>query len=87
MYGLPDGLLRQKFSVFETKKFTLIFGSCYSGGMFDDLNVDLRAPGRVICSASKANQYGWDYLRLVTRCLATTSSMKAVCKAKQMRPH
>ena len=64
MYGLPDGLLRQKFSAFETNKFALIFGSCYSGGMFDDLNVDLRAPGRVICSASKANQYGWDYLRL-----------------------
>jgi len=64
MYGLPDGLLRQKFSAFETKEFALIFGSCYSGGMFDDLNVDLRAPGRVICSASKANQYGWDYLRL-----------------------
>jgi hypothetical protein len=64
MYGLPDGLLRQKFSTFETKKFALIFGSCYSGGMFDDPSVDLRAPGRIICSACKANQYGWDYLRL-----------------------
>lgn len=64
MYGLPDGLLRQKFSAFETKKFALIFCSCYSGGMFDDLKVDLRAPGRVICSACKANQYGWDYLGL-----------------------
>jgi len=64
MYGLSDGLLRQKFSAFETKKFALIFGSCYSGGMFDDPNVDLRAPGRIICSACKADQYGWDYQRL-----------------------
>jgi hypothetical protein len=64
MYGLPDGLLRQKFSAFETKKFALIFGSCYSGGMFDNPNVDLGAPGRIICSACKANQYGWDYLGL-----------------------
>jgi hypothetical protein len=64
MCGLPDGLLRQKFSTFETQKFDLIFCSCYSGGMFDDPNVDLRAPGRVICSACKANQLGWDYLGL-----------------------
>ncbi|MBE0414944.1 MAG: caspase family protein [Dehalococcoidia bacterium] len=63
-YGLTDGLLREKFSAFETQKFALVFGSCYSGGMFDDLNVDLRAPGRVIASACKADQYAWDYLRL-----------------------
>jgi hypothetical protein len=64
MYNLPDGLLRQKFSAFETKNFALIFCSCYSGGMFDDPNVDLGAPGRIICSACKTNQLGWDYLRL-----------------------
>jgi len=63
MYGLPDGLLRQKFSGFETTKLALIFAQCYSGGMFDD-NDDLQAPGRVIASACKADQYAWDYLLL-----------------------
>jgi hypothetical protein len=63
LYAITDGYLKQKFSAFETQKFALIFGSCYSGGMFDD-NDDLQAPGRVICSACKADQYGWDYLLL-----------------------
>jgi len=63
MYAIADGYLRQKFSAFETSKFALIFGSCYSGGMFDS-PTDLQAAGRVICSACKANQYGWDYLSL-----------------------
>lgn len=63
MYGLPDGLLSDKFSTFDTTKFALIFGSCFSGGMFDD-DDDLQAAGRVICSACKADQYGWDYLLL-----------------------
>ena len=64
MYGLIDGDLKDKFSVFETQKFALIFGSCHSGGMFDDLNVDLNEEGRVISSACKADQYGWDYYNL-----------------------
>lgn len=63
MYAITDGYLRQEFSAFETTKFALIFGSCYSGGMFDS-PTDLQALGRVLCSACKANQYGWDYLNL-----------------------
>lgn len=63
MYGLPDGLLAEKFSNFETQKFALVFGSCHSGGMFDD-DDDLQAPSRVIVSACKADQYAWDYLLL-----------------------
>ena len=63
-YGLPDGLLRDRFSNFETPKFALIFAQCHSGGMFDDPNVDLQAQGRVINSACKADQYGWDYFTL-----------------------
>ncbi len=63
-YGLPDGLLRDRFSAFDTQKFALVFGSCHSGGMFDDANVDLASAGRVICSACKADQYGYDYLAL-----------------------
>lgn len=63
MYGLPDGLLKQKLSALESQKVALIFGSCYSGGMFDD-DDDLQAPNRVICSACKADQYAWDYLLL-----------------------
>jgi hypothetical protein len=62
-YGLPDGWFRQKFSAIESTKFALMFGSCHSGGMFDD-NDDLQGTGRVIASACKADQYGWDYLQL-----------------------
>jgi len=62
-YGLPDGWFRQKFAAIESTKFALMFGSCYSGGMFDD-NDDLQGIGRVIASACKADQYGWDYLQL-----------------------
>jgi uncharacterized caspase-like protein len=70
LYGLPDGLsskyatLGNEFASFETQKFALIFGSCHSGGMFDDPSVDLRTEGRVISSACKADQYGWDYFTL-----------------------
>ncbi len=62
-YGLPDGWFRQKFAAIESTKFALMFGSCHSGGMFDD-NDDLQGEGRVIASACKADQYGWDYLYL-----------------------
>ncbi|UCG36905.1 MAG: caspase family protein [Candidatus Bathyarchaeota archaeon] len=62
-YGLPDGWFRLKFSGIESTKFALMFGSCHSGGMFDD-NDDLQGEGRVIASACKADQYGWDYLQL-----------------------
>lgn len=63
LYGLPDGWFRQKFAAIESTKFALMFGSCHSGGMFDDNN-DLQGTGRVIASACKADQYGWDYLQL-----------------------
>lgn len=62
-YGLTDGYLRNKFSAIESTKFALMFGSCYSGGMFDD-NDDLQGTGRVIASACKTDQFGWDYLQL-----------------------
>lgn len=52
-YGLPDGWFRQKFAAIESTKFTLMFGSSRAQG-----------PGRVIASACKADQYGWDYLQL-----------------------
>jgi hypothetical protein len=62
-YGLPDGMLRDKFSAVESTKFALMFGSCHSGGMFDD-DDDLQGEGRVIAAACKADQYGWDYMLL-----------------------
>jgi hypothetical protein len=62
-YGLPDGWFRQKFAAIESTQFALMFGSCHSGGMFDD-NDDLQGSGRIIASACKADQYGWDYLQL-----------------------
>lgn len=62
-YGLPDGMLRDKFSAVESTKFALMFGSCHSGGMFDD-DDDLQGKGRVIAAACKADQYGWDYMLL-----------------------
>lgn len=74
MFGLIDGDLKSLFSAIESQKFALIFGSCHSGGMFDSefegrgkknrVSVDLQAPGRVICSACKANEYAWDALQL-----------------------
>lgn len=60
---ISDGWLRDRFEEIESKKFALLFGSCHSGGMFDD-NDDLQGQGRVIVSACKANQYGWDYFDL-----------------------
>jgi hypothetical protein len=62
-YGLPDGWFKAKFAAIQSTKFALLFGSCHSGGMFDD-NDDLQGAGRVIASACKADQYGWDYLQL-----------------------
>jgi len=62
-YGLPDGWMQEKLSALESQKVALGFGSCHSGGMFDD-DDDLQAPGRVIASACKADQYAWDYLLL-----------------------
>lgn len=63
-YGIPDGLLKAKLSNLESQKVTLAFGSCHSGGMFDDPDDDLIAPGRVIASACQADEYAWDYLQL-----------------------
>jgi len=62
-YGLPDGWFKQKFAAIESIKFALMFGSCHSGGMFDD-DDDLQGTGRVIASACKADQLGWDYFFL-----------------------
>ena len=63
LYGLTDGLLKQKFDALESDKIALAFGSCHSGGMFDD-DDDLQGANRVIASACKADQYAWDYLLL-----------------------
>jgi len=63
LYGLPDGMLKEKFAAIESTKFALLFGSCHSGGMFDD-NDDLQQTGRIIASACKADQFGWDYSAL-----------------------
>jgi hypothetical protein len=62
-YGLPDGWFKEKFAAIESTRFALMFGSCHSGGMFDD-DDDLQGTGRVIASACKADQYGWDYVLL-----------------------
>ena len=62
-YGLPDGFLQQKFSALQSQKIALCFGSCHSGGMFDDA-IDLQGTNRVIAAACRADEYGWDYLLL-----------------------
>lgn len=62
-YGLTDGSLKTAFATIESTKFALMFGSCNSGGMFDD-DDDLQGAGRVIAAACKADQYGYDYLSL-----------------------
>jgi uncharacterized caspase-like protein len=62
-YGLPDGFLQQKLSTLESQKIALCFGSCHSGGMFDDAS-DLQGANRVVASACRADEYAWDYLLL-----------------------
>lgn len=62
-YGLPDGFLRLKLSGLESQKVAFCFGSCFSGGMFDDAS-DLQGANRVIASACQADEYAWDYLLL-----------------------
>jgi len=62
-YGLPDGFLQQQLSGLESHKVALCFGSCHSGGMFDDAS-DLQGENRVIASACRADEYAWDYLLL-----------------------
>jgi hypothetical protein len=62
-YGLPDGFLQQKLSTLESQKIALCFGSCHSGGMFDDAS-DLQGANRVVASACLADEYAWDYLLL-----------------------
>ena len=64
MYGLPDGWLKAKFAGIGTSHFTLLFGNCFSGGMFDDASDPGFGEGRVTASACAADQYGWDYLQL-----------------------
>ncbi len=66
-YGLPDGWLAAKFAEIESEHFSLFFGSCHSGGMFDDdddISHETSIDSLVIASACKADQYGWDYLSL-----------------------
>ena len=63
MYGLPDGMLKEEFAAFETNKLTMAFGSCFSGGMFDD-DDDLQKVGRVIQAGCEFDQYCWDYYDL-----------------------
>ena len=62
-YGLPDGFLQQELSTLESQKIALCFGSCHSGGMFDDAS-DLQGENRVVASACQADEYAWDYLLL-----------------------
>jgi hypothetical protein len=62
-YGLPDGFLQQKLSTLDSQKIALCFGSCHSGGMFDDAS-DLQGANRVVASACRADEYAWDYLLL-----------------------
>jgi len=62
-YGLPDGFLQQKLSALQSQKIALCFGSCHSGGMFDDAS-DLQGANRVVASACRADEYAWDYLLL-----------------------
>ena len=45
LYGLPDGWLAEKFRNSKVSHFTLFFGDCYSGGMFDDDDGDISSAG------------------------------------------
>lgn len=58
-YPIADGVLKAWLSNVKARKFSMIFDSCYSGGLFDD-DDDLQAEGRVIVSACKADQLTYD---------------------------
>ena len=69
---IADGVLKAWFSYVQAEKFSMIFDSCYSGGMFD-IDYDpytglpsegLAEEGRVIVSACKAEQLTYDVLEL-----------------------
>ncbi|MEM2878482.1 MAG: caspase family protein [Candidatus Hadarchaeales archaeon] len=55
LYLILDGQLRQKLSTFSSTKITLVFDSCFSGGM-DDLNGN----GRVVVAACGEEEYSYD---------------------------
>ena len=57
---IVDGWLRARFAQLDSQRCAFLFGSCHSGGMFDD-DDDLQGAGRIILSACKANQLSWDY--------------------------
>jgi len=66
-YGLSDGWLAEKFRNIKASHFTLFFGNCYSGGMFDDdgdISSATAEDSIVIASACKEDQYAYDYLTL-----------------------
>jgi hypothetical protein len=61
-YGLPDGMLADRFVQLESTDIGMCFCQCHSGGMFDDNDdAGITGTGRVLVSACKADQYGWDY--------------------------
>lgn len=57
-----DGQLRAKFSTFTSKKITLIFDTCYSGGMDDLIGVHTSTTydGRTVVTACDENELSYD---------------------------
>jgi hypothetical protein len=55
LYLILDGMLRDRFSSFESEKIAFIFDSCFSGGMDD-----LAGSGRIVVSACGETEYSYD---------------------------
>ncbi|MBD3157208.1 MAG: hypothetical protein GF309_00340 [Candidatus Lokiarchaeota archaeon] len=59
LYAITDAYMSSKFAELESSKFSAIYCSCHSGGMFDQ-TYEVRSGG-VYIAAAEADQYGWDY--------------------------
>lgn len=60
--AITDSYVAGKINQMESNHIACIYGSCHSGGMFDEAS-ETRA-GVLYIAAAEADQYGWDYLEL-----------------------
>lgn len=60
--AITDSYVADKINQMESNHIACIYGSCHSGGMFDEAS-ETRA-GVLYIGAAEADQYGWDYLLL-----------------------
>ncbi len=60
--AVTDSYVASIFAQFESTHIAAVYGSCHSGGMFDQPYE--RRSGVLYIAAAEADQYGWDYTAL-----------------------